>query len=89
MEVYRDDQAPARHKETAHYAKWRNTVADMMAEARWQLGSLTVDAPLADMMNFYEQKPKPHLLMHYTSGDIVGDYSSSVSYVSMVFMLTY
>ena len=33
-EVYRDADAPAAHKETAHYAVWRDTVADMMAEAR-------------------------------------------------------
>lgn len=33
-EVYRGDDAPARHRETAHYAKWRDTVADMMAEPR-------------------------------------------------------
>lgn len=34
IEVYRDADAPARHKETAHYAKWRDTVAPMMAEPR-------------------------------------------------------
>ena len=34
VEAYRTDDAPARHKETAHYAKWRDTVADMMAEPR-------------------------------------------------------
>jgi len=34
VEVYRDAEAPARHKETAHYAKWRDTVAPMMAEPR-------------------------------------------------------
>jgi quinol monooxygenase YgiN len=34
VEVYRTDEAPARHKETAHYAKWRDTVEDMMAESR-------------------------------------------------------
>lgn len=34
VEVYRDPDAPAHHKETAHYAKWRDTVADMMAEPR-------------------------------------------------------
>jgi len=34
VEVYRDEQAPAAHKATAHYAKWRDTVADMMAEPR-------------------------------------------------------
>jgi quinol monooxygenase YgiN len=34
VEVYRDAQAPAAHKETAHYQKWRDTVAPMMAEPR-------------------------------------------------------
>jgi len=34
VEVYRDAEAPARHKETAHYARWRDTVADMMAVPR-------------------------------------------------------
>ena len=34
VEVYRSDDAPALHKETAHYQKWRDTVAPMMAEPR-------------------------------------------------------
>ncbi|TFG44681.1 MAG: antibiotic biosynthesis monooxygenase [Candidatus Brocadiia bacterium] len=34
VEVYRTPEAPAMHKETAHYQKWRNTVANMMAEPR-------------------------------------------------------
>ena len=34
VEVYRNDDAPARHKETAHYAVWRDTVAAMMAQPR-------------------------------------------------------
>jgi autoinducer 2-degrading protein len=34
VEVYRTADDPARHKETPHYAKWRDTVADMMAEPR-------------------------------------------------------
>jgi (4S)-4-hydroxy-5-phosphonooxypentane-2,3-dione isomerase len=34
VEVYRDEQAPAAHKDTAHYQKWRDTVAPMMAEPR-------------------------------------------------------
>lgn len=34
VEVYRDAEAPARHKETAHYAAWRDAVAGMMAEPR-------------------------------------------------------
>lgn len=34
VEVYRTPEAPAAHKETAHYAQWRDTVASMMAEPR-------------------------------------------------------
>ena len=34
VEAYRTADDPARHKETAHYQKWRDTVADMMAEPR-------------------------------------------------------
>jgi len=34
VEVYRTVDDPARHKETAHYQTWRDTVAEMMAERR-------------------------------------------------------
>lgn len=34
VEVYKSVEASAAHKETAHYLKWRDTVADMMAEPR-------------------------------------------------------
>ena len=34
VEVYRTPEDPARHKETAHYQTWRDTVEDMMAESR-------------------------------------------------------
>ena len=34
VEVYRTADAPALHKETAHYATWRDTVAPMMAVPR-------------------------------------------------------
>jgi len=34
VEVYRTADDPARHKETEHYARWRDTVAEMMAEPR-------------------------------------------------------
>ncbi len=34
VEVYRTPAAAAAHKETAHYAVWRDTVAPMMAEPR-------------------------------------------------------
>src|SRR5688572_22019518 len=33
-EAYRSPEAPAAHKETAHYQTWRDTVASMMAEPR-------------------------------------------------------
>ena len=34
VEVYRDAGGAAAHKQTAHYATWRDTVADMMAVPR-------------------------------------------------------
>ncbi len=34
VEVYRTADDPAKHKETAHYQKWRDTVAEMMAVPR-------------------------------------------------------
>ncbi len=34
VEVYRSAEAPAAHKETAHYKRWRDSVAELMAEPR-------------------------------------------------------
>jgi len=34
VEAYRTAAAPAQHKETLHYATWRDAVAPMMAEPR-------------------------------------------------------
>lgn len=34
VEVYRTAEAPAQHKDTAHYQTWRDKVATMMAEPR-------------------------------------------------------
>jgi len=34
VEIYRTPGDPARHKETAHYAHWRDAVENMMAEPR-------------------------------------------------------
>ena len=33
-EAYYSEEAPVKHRETAHYLTWRDTVADMMAEPR-------------------------------------------------------
>jgi len=37
VEIYRTAEAPARHKDTAHYKKWRDEVEPMMAEPRTNL----------------------------------------------------
>ena len=34
VEVYRDEEASAAHKQTAHYATWRDAVAEMMVQPR-------------------------------------------------------
>lgn len=34
VEVYRDADAPARHRETAHYKTWVEKVPDMLVEPR-------------------------------------------------------
>jgi len=37
IETYRTTAAIAAHKETAHYATWRDAVAPLMAEPRWSV----------------------------------------------------
>ena len=34
VEVYKTKEDPARHKQTAHYQKWRDAVEEMMAKPR-------------------------------------------------------
>jgi autoinducer 2-degrading protein len=43
VEVYRDDAAAAAHKETGHYATWRDTVAPWMARPRTSARFTAVD----------------------------------------------
>ena len=43
IEVYRDADAPAKHKETAHYAAWIEKVTPMLAEPRTRLWWNSVD----------------------------------------------
>jgi (4S)-4-hydroxy-5-phosphonooxypentane-2,3-dione isomerase len=45
QEVYRTEDAPARHKETPHYAAWRDTVTPMMHEARTSVKYANVFPP--------------------------------------------
>lgn len=37
VEVYRDAEAPARHRETAHFAAWREAVTELLVEPRTRL----------------------------------------------------
>lgn len=37
VEVYRTSDAPAAHKQTAHYRQWAETVAEMMATPRFSV----------------------------------------------------
>jgi quinol monooxygenase YgiN len=48
VEVYKTVEAPAAHKETAHYARWRDTVAPMMAEPRTSAKYVNVFPDAAD-----------------------------------------
>jgi (4S)-4-hydroxy-5-phosphonooxypentane-2,3-dione isomerase len=36
VEVYRDESAVEAHRQSAHYAKWRDLAEPMMAEARYR-----------------------------------------------------
>lgn len=45
VEGYRTAEAPARHKETAHYLRWRDAVADMLAEPRTSVKFANVFPP--------------------------------------------
>jgi quinol monooxygenase YgiN len=42
IEAYHDEAAPAAHKATAHYARWRDAVAPMMASPRQSIRSTAV-----------------------------------------------
>ena len=48
VEVYRDADAAAAHKDTEHYATWRDTVADMMAVPRSSVKFSAVFPPAED-----------------------------------------
>jgi len=61
IEAYRTPEAPAAHKQTQHYATWRDTVATMMASPRvshqydnlhpadagWEMRSIAASSGLA------------------------------------------
>ena len=45
IEAYRTADAPAAHKATAHYARWRDTVEPMMASPRTNVKYIDVHYP--------------------------------------------
>jgi (4S)-4-hydroxy-5-phosphonooxypentane-2,3-dione isomerase len=48
MEVYRNEDAPAQHKETSHYKAWRDAVSEMMASARTSVKYNSIFPPAED-----------------------------------------
>jgi autoinducer 2-degrading protein len=48
MEAYRTPDAPAAHRGTAHYQRWRDTVEGMMAEPRERMTYTNVFPPDQD-----------------------------------------
>ena len=52
VEVYRTPEDPAKHKETEHYKKWRDTVADMMAEPRTSIKLTNVSRTRRDGISY-------------------------------------
>lgn len=42
IEAYRNQEGITNHKETLHYRKWRDQVADMMAEPRYGIAYTNV-----------------------------------------------
>jgi quinol monooxygenase YgiN len=43
LEIYRTDEDPARHKETAHYAAWKSAVEPWMASPRKSVKYRAID----------------------------------------------
>lgn len=37
VEIYRSEEAPVHHRETPHYLRWRDRVAEMMVEPRTRI----------------------------------------------------
>lgn len=42
IEAYRNEDAPAKHKETEHYKRWKASVEPMMSEPRFSIKFLNI-----------------------------------------------
>jgi autoinducer 2-degrading protein len=49
IEIYRSEDAPIKHRETAHYARWSAIVSDMMAEPRTKVTYKILYPPISEM----------------------------------------
>ncbi|OGO11408.1 MAG: antibiotic biosynthesis monooxygenase [Chloroflexi bacterium RBG_16_47_49] len=49
IEIYRSDDAPNKHRNTAHYARWRDAVVDMLAEPRTKVTYDILYPPLYEL----------------------------------------
>ena len=48
VEIYKTTEDPARHRETAHYLRWRDAVANMLAEPRTRTENKIIFPPNAE-----------------------------------------
>ena len=49
IEIYRSDDAPGKHRDTLHYARWRDAVVDMLAEPRTKVTYIIVFPPVSEL----------------------------------------
>jgi len=49
IEIYRSDDDPNKHRDTAHYTRWRDAVADMLAEPRTKITYDILYPPLNEL----------------------------------------
>jgi len=46
IEMYRSEDAPSKHRETAHYLRWKDSVEDMLVEPRTKITYTIVFPPM-------------------------------------------
>ena len=49
IELYRSDDAPGKHRDTPHYARWRDAVADMLVEVRTKVTYNILFPPVSEL----------------------------------------
>jgi (4S)-4-hydroxy-5-phosphonooxypentane-2,3-dione isomerase len=49
IEIYRTEDAPNKHRETAHYSRWSSLVSGMMAEPRTKVNFNILFPPISEI----------------------------------------